>query len=173
MDLSEVVNGFLCVLLQKEGHQKCLWRAVLAGQSFPWSLLVPLSTRCSLGYNTGEWETRAIPGNSWLLYWAITGLQQKAAVGHLGKVSFGDDVCICCVQLCPKTRQGNTATRSETQPPVTATLCRRLLKDTMPAPREPSFDGRSPPSRGCVFCFREWGPVQLNLLPAQRVSGNR
>lgn len=65
MDLSEVMNGLLCVLLGKEGHQN---KEIFAESSLNSAELpVELSdgsqhSTCSLGYNIWGIRNREIPG---------------------------------------------------------------------------------------------------------------
>lgn len=168
MDLSEVMNG-LHVLLQKEGHQnkEIFAESSLNSAELPVELADVLSTHCSLGYNIWEMRNREIPGKYWLPYWAIMGLQQKVAGGHLGKLSFGDDVCIFWVLLCPQEKRCNEVGNPRSR--RFADTSRRMRRQLQGSPA--SAGPHHPP--GYVFCFGEWRPVQLNIPPAQKVSDKR
>jgi len=64
MGLSEVMNGLLCVFLQKEGYQNkdIFAKSGLNSTELPMELADVLSTHCSLGYNIWGMRNREIPG---------------------------------------------------------------------------------------------------------------
>lgn len=121
MDLSEVMNGLLCVLLGKEGHQN---KEIFAESSLNSAELpVELSdgSRHSLLSRVQHLGNKKQRDSRKILTAILSSHRFAIESGCrvFGQTDFGDDACIFWVQLCPKTQQRNTAMRSETQSLVT------------------------------------------------------
>lgn len=97
-----------------------LQRALSTAQGFPWSLLMAVSTHCSLGYSI--WGMRNCDPRK-ILTAILT--HPRSAIGSGCRI-FGQ--AYFWVPLYPKTKQRNSTVRCEPQALVTQRFCRCLSK---------------------------------------------
>lgn len=176
MDLSEVTNGLLCVFYKRQATKikKYLQKAILTAQCFPWSFLMVLSAHWSLGYNIWGMRNTEILGKYWLLSWAITASQYicgSMAFGQIVLVTMSASFGFNCTQ---KTQQRDTAMRPHSWHFWSlGSIADAFWRMRCQLDGSPASAGLHHPPSICVFCFGEWRPVQLNIVPAQKTSDKR